>query len=88
MGEWRRPHLIQGSLLELVHSSRHSRVLDYRMQDLAQDSGEYFSVLRNLRSLTLVNVCVEHIGEDGFRACFSAFRDTLTYLSRNIHDLL
>ena len=81
---WMNGVVLTGSkahLLELARSLRHSHVLDYRMQDLAQDSGEYLSVLRNLHSLALVNVCVEHISEDGFRACFSAFRDTLTYPS-------
>jgi len=53
---------------------------EYRMRNLAQDSGEYLSALYNLRSLTVQNVWVEHIGEEGFRSCFSAFRGTLTYL--------
>ena len=51
------------------------------MRDLAQDSGKYLSALRNLRSLTLSNIRVQHINEEEFRVCFSAFRETLTYLS-------
>lgn len=51
------------------------------MGDLARDSGEYLSALPNLHSLTLNNARVEHIGEAEFHTCFSAFRETLTYLS-------
>ena len=54
--------------------------MKYQMRDLLQDSGEYLSVLKKLHSLTLSNVVVEHIGEE-LRTCFSAFRETLTYLS-------
>jgi len=53
----------------------------YRMRDLPQDSGEYLSALHNIHSLTLYRIRVEHINEEGFRTCFSAFRETLTYLS-------
>ena len=53
----------------------------YQMRCLAQDSGEYFPGLCNLRSLTLFNIGVEHIGEENFRTCFSAFRETLTSLT-------
>ena len=53
----------------------------YRIQDHAQDSGEYLLVMPNLRSLTLHNTRVEYASEDEFRTCFSAFRETLTYLS-------
>lgn len=72
------------------HLLEHVRTLNYRrgspiiarypIRDLTRDSGEYLSGLRNLRSLTLSNVRLEHIGEDGFRTCFSAFRETLTDL--------
>ena len=72
-------------LLGYVRSFRHSRGIagptEYRLRDLAQDSVECFSALRNLRSLTLHNITVEYIGEDQFRACFLAFRETLTHLS-------
>ena len=50
------------------------------MRDLAQDSGEYLSALRNIHSLVLYNTLVEHISREDFRTCFSAFRETLTYL--------
>ena len=51
------------------------------MQDLIQDSGEYFLALCNLHSLTLCNIRFEHISEDQPHTRFSAFRETLTYLS-------
>ena len=53
----------------------------YRIQDHAQDSGEYLLVMPNLRSLALHNTRVEYASEDEFRTCFSAFREILTYLS-------
>jgi len=56
----------------------------YSMQDLAQDSGEYLSALRNVYSLTLCNTQVEHVGEDQFRTRFSAFREALMHLSLEI----
>ena len=52
----------------------------YRMRDLPQDSGEYSSALSNIRSLMSTNIKVEHVGEEGFHTCFSAFRETLTFL--------
>ena len=51
------------------------------MQDLPRDSGDYLSALRNLHSLALFNITVQHISEVGFHTCFSAFRETLTSLS-------
>ena len=75
------------NLLGYVRSLHHSRgligTIKYQMRDLAQDSGVFFSALRNLHTLTLHNFAVEHIGDDQFHACFSAFRDTLTYLFIN-----
>ena len=72
-------------LLEYVHSLTHSRGVDfhdkYQMRDLSQDSGEYLSAMCNLRSLTFYDIRIEQIGEEGFRTCFSAFRETLRYLS-------
>ena len=72
-------------LLEHVRSLWQSRGLScrtkYRMRDLPQDSGEYLSALPNIRHLTLFNARVEHISEEGFHYCFSAFRGALTYLS-------
>ena len=53
------------------------------MRDLAHDSGGYLSGLRNLRNLTLSNILVEHISEGEFHTCFSAYRETLTYLNIN-----
>lgn len=71
--------------LEHVRSFSHRRGLDtlteYPMRDLARDSGEYFSALRNIHSLTLGNIRFEHISEEQFRTCFSAFRESLTRLS-------
>ena len=72
-------------LLEHVRSMWHAEVWDtvieYRMRDLAWDSREYFPALRNLQSLTFFGVRVEHISEEEFRNCFSAFRETLAHLS-------
>ena len=53
---------------------------NYRMRNLPQDSCQYSFALRNVQSLTLVNFKVEDIGEEGFHTCFSAFRETLTFL--------
>ena len=71
-------------LLGHVRSLRHSRgnwETKYQLRDLAQDSGEYLSALPNIHDLTLYNTGIEHISEDTFCACFSAFRETLTFLS-------
>lgn len=74
-------------LLGYARSLWHCHVLDpmadhkYPMRDLPQDSGKYLSTLCNIHSLTLFNARVEHISEDLFHTCFSAFRGTLTYLS-------
>ena len=72
-------------LLEYIQSLTHSRGMDivgkYQMRDLSQDSGEYLSAVRNLRCLTFSDIRFEQIGEEGFRTCFSAFRETLGYLS-------
>ena len=72
-------------LLGHVRSLGHHRTQDigvkYRMRDLAQDSGKYLSALPNLHSLTLGDTAVEHLSEEEFRNCFSAFRETLTFLS-------
>ena len=68
-------------LLEYVRSLSYSRGPCYEMRDLLWDSGEYFSALCNLHSLTLYNITVEHISEEEFHTCFSAFRETLACLS-------
>ena len=73
-----KPHL-----LGFVHSLTHRRGplrTGYEIQDLPKDSGNYHLALRNLRSLTLCNTRFKRIDE-GLRTCFSAFRETLTYLS-------
>ena len=79
---WMNGVVLSGSkdhLLGYVRSL--SEANNYRMQDLAQHCGEYLSVLHNLRSLELCNITVERISESEFHTCFSAFRDTLTYLA-------
>ena len=58
----------------------------FRMQVLPGRSGEYLSALHNLSSLTLRLITVEHIRKEGFRTCFSAFRETLTCLSLDTFD--
>ena len=81
----------------IVHSGSKDRLLGYvrshshdpslrikqpiRMRHLPGRSGEYLSSLHNLCSLTLRSIIIEHISEEGFHTCFSAFRETLTYLS-------
>ena len=78
-------------LLGYVRSLRYSRVphigMEYQIGDLKRDPGECFSALRNLRALTLAEVTVEHVGEEGFRTRFSAFRETLTRLSLYSFDM-
>ena len=75
-----KTHLL-GYIRSLAYRRHDPRTgIKNRMQDLAQDSGGYLSALCNLRSLSLGNIRVEHIGEEGFRVCFSAFRETLTFL--------
>ena len=56
-----------------------------QMQVLPGISGEYLSALRNLSSLTLRVIIIEHIREDGFHTCFSAFRETHVPLPRRLH---
>ena len=79
---------LKARLLEHVRSLWHRRGVDfrvaYRMRDLPKDSGEYLSALHNIRSLTLCMIEVEHVGGEGFRTCFSAFREALTHLSLDI----
>lgn len=70
-------------LLEYVHSMWYSRCLGsnrYRMQDLAEVSGEYLSALPNLHRLTFTGIQVGHISQAQLHACFSVFREALTYL--------
>ena len=89
---WMNGVIISGPeahLLEHVRSLRHFRSPDaattrYQMSDLAQDSGEYLSALRNLHSLEFYDTRVQHISEESFRTCFTAFRETLTYLFLNV----
>ena len=73
---------------EYVRSLWHDYGLDvttkYRMRDLAQHSGRYLPALRNLRRLRFSNIVIEHINEESFRVCFSAFRETLTCLFLDI----
>ena len=85
---WTNGAVLSGSkarLLQCVRSLQHSRSLGggtkYRMRALHQDSGGYLSALCNLRTLKLDNIRIEHTSEDIFGTCFSAFRETLTYLS-------
>jgi hypothetical protein len=52
----------------------------YPMRGLPGDSGGYLSALHNLRILSLNNIILEKISEEGFLTCFSAFRETLTKL--------
>ena len=71
-------------LLEYVRSMWHGyggeTETKYRMRDLPQDPGEYFSALRNLHSLTFFSIRIER-NRARFHTYFSAFRETLTSLS-------
>ena len=76
-----KPHLLEH--IRLLRHQRHNveTGASYPMRNLPKDSGEYLSALHNIRSLELVNIRIEDIGEEGFRTCFSAFRETLTDLT-------
>lgn len=74
-----KDHLL-GYVRSLSHWCGDIIGLNWQMRGLSQECGGYFSALRNLQSLTLFNFKVEHIGEEGLRTYFSAFRETLTYL--------
>ena len=67
-------------LLEYVGSLLYYPHLKYQMRSLAAYSGKYFPAPCNLHSPTLFTIRIEHISEE-FHICFSAFRETLTYLS-------
>jgi len=77
-------------LLKFVRSLTHWRdpnpKTKYPMENLPQDSGEYLSALPNIRTLKLYHIRIERISEEGFRTCFSAFRETLTALSLGTFD--
>ena len=51
------------------------------MRNLPRDSGGYLSALRNLHTLTLWCIKAEPVSEGDLHTCFSAFRETLTFLS-------
>jgi hypothetical protein len=53
----------------------------YPMRNLLRDSGQYLSALHNIHSLALHGITLEHIGDEAFHGCFSAFRETLTELT-------
>ena len=67
-------------LLEYIRSLWYCPDSSYKMRHLPAEFGKYLPALHNLHSLTLSDIRVEHIGEEGFRTCFSAFRGSLTYL--------
>ena len=81
---WMSGVVLSGSkahLLGYVRSLQYSRCGDYRMRGLLQDSEEYLLALHNLHSLTLEDIRIEYIGREELHTCFSAFHETLTYLS-------
>ena len=53
----------------------------YPMRNLSRDSGEFLSALRNLYNLSFCTLKVERISGEDLRTCFSAFRETLKFLS-------
>ena len=56
----------------------------YPMGKLQEDSGEYLSALRGVRSLELHYVGIDSISQEDFSNCFSAFRETLRDLTLEI----
>ena len=68
-------------LLQYVRSLQLGPGVEYPMQGLPKDPGEYFSALHNIHSLELVDV---KINKAEFDICFSAFRETLTNLDLGI----
>ena len=76
----RKTHLLE-YVRSFYYSHNQNPGIRYGMGRLAHDTKEYSSALRNLHSLTLVGIRVTHAKEVEFRACFSAFRETLTSLS-------
>ena len=75
--------LLLGCVSSLWHSCGLPTGTGYQIGHLPGSFGEYLLALRNLHSLTLCNVRVEHFKEKVFRTCFSTFRETLTCLSLN-----
>ena len=75
-----KAHLL-GYVLSLSHHHGLESRPWWQVQDITEDSAEYFSALRNLRSLEFFDTTFEHINEERFRPCFSAFRETLAHLS-------
>ena len=65
----------------LGHVRSLSDIGGYEIRILARFCGEYLSALQNLDNLWLYTTTIEHIGENEFHTCFSAFRETLTNLS-------
>ena len=53
----------------------------YPIGKLQQDSGEYLSALRGVRSLELHHITFDPISQEDFNNCFSAFRETLRDLT-------
>ena len=77
---------VKTRLLGYVRSLQHRRHDPgvrgtYPMGRLTEDSGEYLSALRGVRSLELCHVGIDSISQDDFSNCFSAFRETLTDLT-------
>lgn len=71
----------KGHLLEYVRSLWYRSSLGNVVRDFPWSFRECFSTLPNLHNFELNGVRVERVREEEFRACFSAFRETLTHLS-------
>ena len=77
---------VKTRLLGYVRSLKHHRRNPgtsnfYPMGKLSEDSGEYLSVLRSVRSLELHCIVIDPINQEDFSNCFSSFKETLTDLT-------
>ena len=77
----RSKNCLLGQIRLLRHSNAGCIGIKCQIRGLTWDSGEHFSALCNLHSLTLSAFRIERIGEDMFHTRFSAFREALTCLS-------
>ena len=62
----RRKVILLGYVRSLGHCRSWNIGIVDRMGEIARNSGEYLSGLRNLRKLAFFSIKVEHIGEDQF----------------------
>ena len=90
---WMNGVVLSGSkshLLKYILSFRHLSTRGFGIKDtmrtLPEVSGEYLSGLINIHTLELFQIRIQHISKGEFHTCFSAFRETLTYLTLEYFD--